>query len=72
MQDLVEDDVNGLVVPVDDEAALADRLRLLIGDPERRQRLGQAARARLSESDPDQALVVWERILGLAPVRRPS
>ncbi len=72
MQDLVEDDVNGLVVPVDDEAALADRLRLLIGDPERRQRLGQAARARLSESDPDQALVVWERILGLAPVPRPS
>ncbi len=65
MRDLVEDGVSGLVVPVDDAAALAAALRSLIADRERRQSLGEAARARLSGSAFGQAMAVWQQVLGL-------
>jgi glycosyltransferase involved in cell wall biosynthesis len=54
MRDLVEDDVNGLVVPVGDVPALRAALERLLGDADLRARLGSAARetssARLSWS----------------------
>ncbi|WP_319245499.1 glycosyltransferase family 4 protein [uncultured Propionivibrio sp.] len=42
----IEDGVSGFLVPVDDTAALADKLQQLKQDPELRARLGRAARAR--------------------------
>jgi glycosyltransferase involved in cell wall biosynthesis len=45
--ELIEDGVNGLLVPPDDPAALATALAALIADPAARLRLGQAARARV-------------------------
>jgi glycosyltransferase involved in cell wall biosynthesis len=63
--ELVEDGVTGLVVPVDDAAALADALRRLASDCELRSRLGQAARARVSEYDLPRALASWEAVVGL-------
>ncbi|MGH6921190.1 MAG: glycosyltransferase family 4 protein [Geminicoccaceae bacterium] len=47
--ELIEDGVNGLLVPPDDPAALANTLATLIADPAARLRLGQAARVRVLE-----------------------
>ena len=44
---LVESGVNGLLVPQKDAAALAQSIAQLLDDPALRQRLGQAARARV-------------------------
>ncbi len=47
--ELIEDGVNGRLVPPDDSAALAAALAALIADPAARLRLGRAARARVLE-----------------------
>ncbi len=47
--ELLEDGVNGRLVPPDDPRALAEALAGLIGDPGLRLRLGRAARARVLE-----------------------
>jgi glycosyltransferase involved in cell wall biosynthesis len=47
--ELVEDGVSGVLVPPGDAAALAAALEALIADPERRRRLGEAARRRIEE-----------------------
>jgi glycosyltransferase involved in cell wall biosynthesis len=44
----IEDGASGLLVPVADVAALADRVVALGGDPERRAALGRAARDRIA------------------------
>lgn len=44
-QDLIEDGVNGFIVPAGDADAIAARLRVLSEDPDLRQRVGRAARA---------------------------
>ncbi|MBN1147567.1 MAG: glycosyltransferase [Anaerolineales bacterium] len=52
---LVQDGVTGFTVPVDDPQALADRLTLLIGDTDLRNRLGRQAAALARE-------YAWEEI----------
>ena len=47
--ELIEDGVNGELVPPDDPAALATALAALVADPTARLRLGQAARVRVLE-----------------------
>jgi glycosyltransferase involved in cell wall biosynthesis len=42
--EVVEDGVNGLLVPPQDPAALAEKIELLLNDPALRERLGRAAR----------------------------
>ncbi len=44
--EVVTDDVDGLLVPPSDPASLATAIRLLLEDPARRSRLGDAARTR--------------------------
>jgi glycosyltransferase involved in cell wall biosynthesis len=63
--ELVEDDVTGLVVPVNDDAALAAALHRLACDAALRRRLGEAARARVSEYELPRALAAWESVIGL-------
>ena len=47
--DVVEDGVNGLLVPPGDAAALAEALRRLAAEPETRERLGREARRRAQD-----------------------
>lgn len=63
--ELVEDEVTGLVVPVNDAAALAEAMRRIMTDEQLRSRLSMAARARVSEYHLPQALVAWEAVVGL-------
>jgi glycosyltransferase involved in cell wall biosynthesis len=48
-RDFVEDGVNGLVVPPDDDGATAAAIVRILGDADFRTRLGNAARARAEE-----------------------
>jgi GalNAc-alpha-(1->4)-GalNAc-alpha-(1->3)-diNAcBac-PP-undecaprenol alpha-1,4-N-acetyl-D-galactosaminyltransferase len=65
--ELVEHGVTGLVVPVDDPLELSIALRRLMADRELRNRLGRAARKRVTEYDLPRALAMWETIVGLGP-----
>ena len=63
--DYVEDGKTGLVVPVEDAAALAGAMQRLITDPALRRRLGDAGRARVTSEAAGEAVRIWERVLGL-------
>jgi glycosyltransferase involved in cell wall biosynthesis len=63
--ELVEDGVTGLVVHVDDAAALAHALARLARDETLRRRLGEAARERVREHDLPRALAAWESVVGI-------
>lgn len=61
VRDAVQDGVTGLLSPLHDETALADRLRTVLRDPELRRELGAAGRRRaMAEFD---RAVVRERFL---------
>jgi len=66
---LVDSGVHGLVAPVKDEAALADRLKTLLRDPELMQRMGRNARARVIETySTDTVIARYEELFrGLVP-----
>jgi glycosyltransferase involved in cell wall biosynthesis len=55
-RELVADNVNGLIVPPINPAALADALMRLAGDPELRRRLGREARATVESQHTDIAV----------------
>jgi glycosyltransferase involved in cell wall biosynthesis len=63
--EVVEHEVTGLVVPVNNAAELAAALRRLGNDVELRRRLGAAARARVCEYALPRALATWESVVGL-------
>lgn len=49
-RDTVEDGVNGYLIPIKDSEALAQKLRILLTDPELREKMGKDAR-RIAERD---------------------
>jgi glycosyltransferase involved in cell wall biosynthesis len=55
--DVLTHDVDGLLVPPGDVAALREALELLLGDAELRRRLGAAARERVRER------FAWEAVI---------
>ena len=63
--ELIEHEVTGLVVPVNNPAELAAALRRLANDGALRARLGSAARERVREYDLPRALATWESVVGL-------
>lgn len=63
--ELVDGKTTGLIAPVNDIEAFADLLLRLIQNPELREQIGIAARERVAEFDPVNALPVWNRVVGL-------
>jgi glycosyltransferase involved in cell wall biosynthesis len=73
-RDIVEPGQSGLLVSADDVEALADRIRVLAGDPGRRADLGAAARRRVLENYAIEREVaaheaLYEEILGTSSKR---
>ncbi|HLK58418.1 MAG TPA: glycosyltransferase family 4 protein [Chthonomonadaceae bacterium] len=60
-REVVENGVNGLLVPIKNAPALADAMRCMIQDPERRLRMGIAGREKIVREF-DEAIVI-ERVL---------
>ncbi len=59
-RDLIEDGRNGLLVSVDDDKAMAKRLKELLSDPDKADKIGREA-ARLQEDyRPDRVNAAWE------------
>lgn len=66
-RELIEDGVNGYLIPVGDEEALADRLRRILSDEEAAERMGKQAALLLEEYRPERVNAEWmEYLLGCA------
>jgi glycosyltransferase involved in cell wall biosynthesis len=63
--ELVKDGVNGLVVPVDNVAALANALERLAGDRSFADTLGSKARETVKDNAPSAVVKIWDEALGL-------
>ena len=61
--ELIQNGVNGFLVPVDDHKALAEKLRLLMGDSELRERMGKEALKVRETLAPEKVLAEWEEYL---------
>ena len=77
LQELVEESVNGYLVPIKDAAALADALALLIDNGYERRRMGRQSRLRVErqfawEQIAAQYVEVYQRVLEQAAARRMS
>jgi glycosyltransferase involved in cell wall biosynthesis len=57
MPEVVEHGVTGFVVPPNDPAALADRVRWLQNNPDQRARMSEASRRRVV------TLFTWDRVV---------
>lgn len=63
VRDIIRNGVNGVLVPVDDAAALAGELSRLMGDELERQRLSARAPEVLDHFNPDKTFAQWETLL---------
>jgi len=61
--EMVEDGVNGILVPPEDVGALAERLAELMRDPALRARLGKAARRSAAKFSTDEIVSAWEAVI---------
>lgn len=64
--ELIHDGINGLVVPVDDVAALTDALERLAADQSLADTLGSQARETVRDHAPGVVVKIWDEALGLA------
>jgi glycosyltransferase involved in cell wall biosynthesis len=60
--EVIDDGVNGLLVPPEDSAALGDGICALIEDPDRRRAIGAAARESSAEFTMPAVRACWERL----------
>ena len=58
-RELIEDGVNGYLIPVGDEEALADRLRRIFSDEEGAEKMGKQAALLLEEYRPERVNAEW-------------
>jgi glycosyltransferase involved in cell wall biosynthesis len=61
--EIVRDGVEGVLVPPEDVAALAAALAALLADPERRVRLGAAARAGVQRFERTRVMALWDDLI---------
>jgi glycosyltransferase involved in cell wall biosynthesis len=59
-RELVREGETGLLFPVGDDAALAERILHLLGDPDRRRRMGDAARASIANRRIEHAVAAYK------------
>lgn len=64
--EVVENKINGLIVPMDDEVALAKALTCLINDEEYRNRLGNLAKSTSSKYLEESVFAQWDQIVNEA------
>lgn len=68
---LIENGVNGLLIPVGDEGELTQKLRLLLGDEQLRAEMGRKAGIRAESFRPARIFEDWKRyvetVIGAAP-----
>lgn len=62
-REMVEDGVDGLLVPPGDAAALARALAVVLGDAGLRERLGAAARASARRFTPERVVSCWDELV---------
>jgi glycosyltransferase involved in cell wall biosynthesis len=62
-REIIQNGVNGLLVPVEDIAALASALDRIMGNSALRSRLGNAARIVAERYDPDAIVGQWEEVI---------
>jgi glycosyltransferase involved in cell wall biosynthesis len=63
VEDIITDGENGVIVPPDDEAALAGAMRNLMDDAGRRHRLGARARDIVQRYGTDAVMALWDSTL---------
>jgi glycosyltransferase involved in cell wall biosynthesis len=64
--ELISDGLTGLVVPVEDQVALAAQMRRLAQDSALSRKLGEAAKQRLGTHGAEAALKTWEHAIEMA------
>lgn len=69
--DIMAGGTSGLLVPPDDERALADALDRMMGDGELRARFAAAAPAAVVPFAPARVMAAWDEVLTRASARRP-
>lgn len=70
--EMVEDGVDGVLVPPEDPPALAEALVRLMGDPEARRRLGARAGQLAERCSAAQVLAQWDETLARVQAKPPS
>ena len=58
---MIKNGVNGLLVPMRDEKALADAMLYMLRNPEEAERMGQAARKTAEGFRPDAIFARWKQ-----------
>lgn len=64
---VIQDDVNGFLIPDNDEEAFVDKAVLLIKDPEKRAQMSRAALKRAEDFTEEAIMKKWEELLALQP-----
>lgn len=60
---LIEHEKNGLLVPINDESAMAEAMERLLGDPAFAKKLGSAAREKAEGFRPDKVFAKWNKFV---------
>lgn len=66
VRDIIDDGVNGLVVPDGDTTALMAAMTRLVRDPDLRQRLGQSPHLAAARLHPDRIMGQWDAVIAAA------